>query len=265
MKPISDIDIEKKVDFEYNKKPYAKDSETTYDPNKGKLLVIKSEGVNRVYKLDIINSKENKISVDLRYITISVILVGKKIRIYNDYEFIEFDVGDEYKTTFETKLDTLFENINNFGEKTVFLNIFILENSLNDNKSVAKLYIDEHDQVVYNKLGFVPDNLLHKHKNVKLFVHNLADSCVLYNLYQREIDNHPTKTENLVHIHFDRYASQTTFYMEGVVNDKITGFFYDKSKSLLENVNNVVEFAVKISVIFGSFEMGISYTDIDEM
>lgn len=275
LRPLSEIDVERKVDFEQLKMEMNKDFVKTntnntnelekQDPQANKILMVKFEGKNRAFKIDKILAKENKINADMKYATISVILTNKKLRIYYDNEFLEFEIPeDDFPAYFEKKLDDYFSNINDFDQKTVFLNVFIIEKTLiNDNVAISiPITNDEFIKNVFCKLGFYPDSLVAKYKNVKFFVHNLAESCLLYLLYQKVIEN--VKVENLIHIHFDKYAAQPTFYMEGVINDKISGFVYDKNLSLLENATNVVEFAVKITVIFGGFEMSISYSDIDE-
>lgn len=121
---------------------------------------------------------------------------------------------------------------------------------------------DEYYKAIVNKLGFYPENILNKHKNIKFFCNNLADSCLLYQLYQKVVNEE--SFSNMIHIHFDKYKAQASLYFEGVINDKITGFNYDVNKTLIENVQNVIDFVNKVSMVFGGFELSISYSDIDD-
>jgi hypothetical protein len=282
LRPLSEIDVERRVDFELLKKEMNKDfnnfnnkltenydnedvnaSSSSNNIHSNKILMVKYEGRNRAFKVDKIFNKENKIISDPKYLTVPVLLGNKKMRIYQqDEDYLQYDLTEDVSLTFERKLEEYFNAVNDFENKTVFLNVFVIERGSQNDNSVIPINNDEFVKSVCMKIGFYPENLLHKFKNVKFFVNNLADSCLLYSLYQKIIDNVPF--ENIIHLHFDRFKAQPTFFLEGVINDKISGFVYDYTKSLIENVDNVIEFVNKVVVIFGSFEMIVSFSDFEE-
>ncbi len=141
--------------------------------------------------------------------------------------------------------------------KTVFLNIFLLE-KINVENTVLPVTNEDFYKNTVTKLGFFPA----LPKNVRFSIHNIADCCLLYSLYQKILNKEEIK--NTIHIHFDKYKAQPALYFDGVINDKISGFSYDYNLSLMENTDNVINFANKVAMVFGGFDLSISYTDIDE-
>ena len=97
---------------------------------------------------------------------------------------------------------------------------------------------------------------------MRFFTSSLADSLLLNLLFEKVLNEE--KFNNIIHIHFDKYKCQPSLYFEGVINDKISGLNYDPTKTLLENVDNVIDFVNKVIVIFGTFDLSISYSDLDE-
>lgn len=53
-------------------------------------------------------------------------------------------------------------------------------------------------------------------------------------------------------------------FMEGVINDKISGLTFEPEKGLIDNLDNVTEFVNKIINIFGMFDISISFSGFDE-
>jgi len=121
---------------------------------------------------------------------------------------------------------------------------------------------EEFIKQTINKLGFYPEILLEKYKNAKIFVSNLADGCLINEIYNKIFNNQ--SFNNIVHIHFDTYKAQLSVFMEGVINDKISGLTFEPEKGLIDNLNNVTEFANKIINIFGMVDLSVSFSGFDE-
>jgi hypothetical protein len=137
------------------------------------------------------------------------------------------------------------------------MNIFLIE-KINTENTIIPVTDEEFYKNIVAKLGFFPS----LPNNVKFLINNISDSCLLYSLYQKVLNQ--AEIRNSIHIHFDKYKAQPSLYFDGVINDKISGFNYDYSLSLIENTENVINFAKKVAMVFGGFELSISYTDIDE-
>lgn len=69
---------------------------------------------------------------------------------------------------------------------------------------------------------------------------------------------------NMVHLHFDKRSYQLSMYMEGVINDRISGLNFDTTKNLIENVENVFNFIEKITNIFGEVDVNVSFSHFEE-
>ncbi len=121
---------------------------------------------------------------------------------------------------------------------------------------------DEFIKNTLNKLGFYPEILLTQFKNAKFFVSNLADCCLINEIYTKIFNSQPFN--NIVHIHFDTYKAQLSMYMEGVINDKISGLNFESEKGLIDNTDNVNEFINKMINIFGIVELSVSFSGFDK-
>lgn len=144
------------------------------------------------------------------------------------------------------------------------MNVLVLEKlSANNNyNNVQNSSSDEFIKQTINKLGFYPEVLLEKYKNAKIFVSNLADGCLINEIYNKIFNNEPFN--NIVHIHFDTYKAQLSMFMEGVINDKISGLTFEPEKGLIDNLDNVTEFVNKIINIFGMVDISVSFSGFDE-
>ena len=151
----------------------------------------------------------------------------------------------------------------------IFLNIFSIEKPESGKEININLNNEQFYRYIYTKIGFFPQKLTNLSKNLHLFASNMADSCLIYLLYQK-ITNQ-IKFNNVIYIHFDKYKPQASMYFEGVITDNVSaleyGIFFmilDSSKSLLENTDNIISFISHVIVLFGNFEFSVSYTDIEE-
>jgi len=142
------------------------------------------------------------------------------------------------------------------------LNIFVLEKPFENINASNDASKDELIKQTINKLGFYPEVLLEKYKNAKLFVSNLADGCLINEIYNRIFSNE--HFNNIVHMHFDTYKAQLSMFMEGVINDKISGLTYEAEKGLIDNLDNVTEFVNKIINIFGMLDISLSFSGFDD-
>lgn len=305
LKPISEIDFNRKVDFDalrkkmnmdikrqYNQSGYQQEIELSNisreqvdlkhiknSPHANKILMAKIEGANRAYKIDHIFLKQELMKDNPKYLSIPVILTSKSIRILRTYsneygmntdEYMEYPIENDtnYEKTFTDKISTYINDITDYNNKSLFLNVFLVDKHLaiSQENTDANIPISNSNDKFYknvlNKLTFWPQDLMTKFPNLKLFLNSLSDSCLLYTLYEKLIDD--KKFNNIIHIHFDKIKPQVSLFFEGIFHDKISGFNYDNNKSLIENVENVIEFVNKVSVIFGEFELSISSSDIDE-
>ena len=143
------------------------------------------------------------------------------------------------------------------------MNLLILEKPvaevpLNSAEAEEDIYYMENIQ----KLGFFPEKLLNSFKNVKMFSSNLADICIMNQIYNKI--HLEESFNNIIHLHFDKRIYQLSMYMEGVINDRITGLTFDTSKNLIENTENVFEFIEKITNIFGEVDVSISFSHFEE-
>ena len=304
LKPISEIDLNRKVDFDSLRRKMNSEIKKVFPGNKqevelanlsgsenisllhtkspkasphaNKILMAKIEGINRAFKIDQIFHKQELLRKNPDYISIPVILTSNLIRIFRTYsneygvevpEFIEYQVDSNYEKTFTEVISNYVKEINNYKNKYLFLNIFLIEKKLSITNEVdANIAItnatDKFYKNVLNKLTFWPQELIDTFPNLKFFLNSFSDGCLLYNLYEKLV--HDRKFNNIIHIHFDKIKSQVSLFFEGIFHDKISGFNYDTNKSLFENVENVIEFLNKVSVIFGEFELSVSSSDIDE-
>ena len=77
---------------------------------------------------------------------------------------------------------------------------------------------------IYSKLGFLPQKLIALSKNMHLFASNLADSCLIYLIYQKSIKQ--ISFNNIVYIHFDKIRAQASMFFEGVITDNVSSLEY---------------------------------------
>ena len=108
------------------------------------------------------------------------------------------------------------------------MNLFVLEKLEANSEISVNLNNELFYKQIYSKIGFFPNKLFTLSKNLHLFSSNLADSCLIYLLYQK-ILNH-TQFNNILYIHFDMIKPQVSMYFEGVINDKVSGLEYGKFK-----------------------------------
>jgi hypothetical protein len=293
LKPLSEVDLSRRVDFDKlrrkerlgsNKSRGDSDQDKSQpDPHENKILMVKLEGVNRAFSVGKIYQSQQAIADTSKYRNIPVLLTKDSMRIFRTYTN-EYGVDvDEYKEIpftkqtldnevednrslpeiFEEELCAYILNIPDYQSKSIFLNCFLMEKSLPDSSSISiPITNDEYVKSVYAKLGFYPERLLTKFENLRFFTSSMADSLLLHLLFEKILNEE--KFNNIIHIHFDKYKCQSSLYFEGVINDKISGLNYDHSKSLLENVDNVIDFVNKVIVIFGAFDLSISYSDFDD-
>lgn len=305
LKPISEIDFNRKVDFESLRRKMNSDvkrvskqkghsreielsnlqgvneefkEEIKQSPHMNKILMANIEGVNRAFKIDQIFIKQELMKKGDKYLSIPVILTSKLIRILRSYddqygaktdEYLEIPITEEasFEKTFTEKLTEYIQSIQDYQNKNIFLNIFLVEKKLtitgdqDVNIPMTNLN-DKFYNKVLNRLSFWPQDLLNKFSNLKFFLNSLADSCLLYSLYDKLLRDE--KLNTIVHIHFDRVKAQFSLFYMGIFHNKTFGFVYDNSLSLIENVGNVIQYVNQVSVIFGDFELSVSCSDIDE-
>lgn len=293
LRPLSEIDFEKKVDFSQMKKEIKpvqveveKESKVSSLkeenlPHSNKVLTVKIDGQNKAFKVGKISYDEKLIRENPSYVIIPVILTKNSIRIVrtvtdehgNETEDIkeiklESNLESEslpYSQVFEEKMNKYLDTLSEVNNKIIFLNLYILNKKssiVQSDSSSLPITTDENYKFIFSKLGFYPEKLVAKYQNLKLVCCSLADSCILYHLYEKLINDQILN--NSIHIHFDKYQTQPCLYFEGVINDKFSGFKYDENKTLVENVDNIIDFINKVTVIFGSFDLSVSYSDIDE-
>ena len=113
-----------------------------------------------------------------------------------------------------------------------------------------------------NKLGFFPENLLGQFKTAKLFISNLADSCLITEIFYKIINDQNFTT--ILHIHFDKYKAQLAMYEEGIVKERILGLNYEPEKGLIDNINNVNDYISRIIGICGMIDVSVSFSDFDD-
>ena len=140
----------------------------------------------------------------------------------------------------------------NYSNRIILLNILVLEKPLVNENAQNNSPSDEFINQTINKLGFYPEVLLEKYKNAKIFVSNLADGCLINEIYNKIFNSEAFN--NIVHIHFDSYKAQLSMFMDGVINDRISGLTFEPEKGLIDNLDNVTEFVNKIINIFGMFD-----------
>lgn len=294
LKPLSEVDVSRRVDFDKlrrkerieSRKEVGQDQneeKTQPDPHENKILMVKIEGVNRAFSVGKIYQSQQAIFDSSLYRNIPVLLTKDSMRIFRTYTneygvdidefkeipFIKQTLDNEVEDNrslseiFEEELTKYILSIPEYQSKSIFLNCFLMEKSLPDSSSIAiPITNDEYIKSIYAKLGFYPERLLTKFENLRFFTSSLADSLLLNLLFEKVLNEE--KFNNIIHIHFDKYKCQPSLYFEGVINDKISGLNYDPTKTLLENVDNVIDFVNKVIVIFGTFDLSISYSDLDE-
>lgn len=291
LQPLCEIDLNKRFEFEKLKNGFKAEErgisntdnqmESNIESNihENKILMVKLDGVNRSYNLGKIYNSEKAIQENANYLTIPVIFSKDSFRIFmtstdehgrKNYDFREFKINDneeekEKKTLsemFEEQMSLYISSINDLENKVIFLSTFILDKFLTSSSQALPVTSDESYKIIFNKLGFFPENLLSKFENVRFFTTNFADACLLYLIYDKILIEE--KFGNIIHIHFDKLKTQASLYFEGVINDKISGLNYESDKTLLENVENVIEFVNRVIAIFGPFTLSISYSDIDD-
>jgi hypothetical protein len=292
LKPLSEIDLTRRVEFEKMKNVLKTQEKRILDsdynqPEKkegsnhdNKILMVKLDGVNKSFNLGRIYNTEKMFKEYNTYITLPIIFSKDSFRLLvsstdehgqTNYDFREFKVETnelesekEIKSLpqlFEDEMSNYISNINDLNKKVVFLSSFVLDKN-NSNNEVIPVTNDETYKIIFNKLGFFPENLLSKYENVRFFSSNLADACLLYSLYEKILKEE--SFGNIIHIHFDKIKTQASLYFEGVINDKISGLNYDYNKTLLENVDNVFDFVGRVVLIFGSFTLSVSSSDVDD-
>jgi hypothetical protein len=116
MKPLSDLDVNRRVDFELLKRNMSRDQHKKNEENKSmemsiietkpedkKLLLLKYEGKERVYYPVLMQSKEEMVklypkddSIQMKdaYISIPLLLSNQKLRVYDPENVYELDVLD---------------------------------------------------------------------------------------------------------------------------------------------------------------------------
>lgn len=137
-----------------------------------------------------------------------------------------------------------------------------MEKPNNDLPSNLNEELDNYYKENVQKLGFFPENLLNNYKNVKMFSSNLADTCIINQIYEKITVKE--NFNNMVHLHFDKRSYQLSMYMEGVINDRISGLNFDITKNLIENTENVFNFIEKIANIFGEVDINFSFSHFEE-
>jgi hypothetical protein len=327
LKPISQIDLQRKVDFEKlrnqmqneslieNSQIKLKDEEANLNNaidnyndnndelnenenenenenvnskkelnnNTNKIMMVKFEGKNRAFKISNLKTKENSIKKIDTFLILPLVINGDLIDIYDLRNYnsnekfqsdciIQFDknsseenINIPYVEFFEKSLSEFLGEIKE-EKKTILLNLLILEKPIKENFEISSLpeekQIDIYFKETMQKMGFFPENLLLKYNNVKMFSSNLADICLMNQIY-----NKVSKKEtfnNIIHLHFDKRSYQLSMYMEGVINDKISGLSFDITKNLIENTENVFNFIEKIINIFGEVDVNISFSHFEE-
>jgi hypothetical protein len=120
LKPISEIDIEKKVDFEKIRgqmNRLKKEEPMEQSPHINKILMVKYEGKNRLFKVENIFSKQNAIKNTDKFEIIPVLLTNKKIRIVTQNEILEYNNDDSelnFEKFFQNCLDNYFNQVKKF-------------------------------------------------------------------------------------------------------------------------------------------------------
>ena len=107
----------------------------------------------------------------------------------------------------------------------------MLEKLENPKEISINLNNEQFYRQIYTKLGFFPQKLKDLSKNLHLFASNLADSCLIYLLYQKIQSKVPFN--NIVYIHFDRVRPQASMYFEGVITDNVSALEYGKNNLIL--------------------------------
>lgn len=256
-------------------------------------MMLKFEGQNRSYKIKNLLAKQLAINKNDKFISVPVIIIDDVILIYKlpytnqkeqqqeevnilQFKKVNFDEQLTYEIFFENQLKEfilsviifylfkiLLSQIPEYESKTILLNILVLEkpNLSSQNVQIA-ITNDEFYKQTINKIGFYPEVLLTQFKNAKLFISNLADACLINEIYGKIINEE--QFNNIVHIHFDRLKSQLSMYMEGVINDRISGLNFEVERGLIDNIDNVNDFINKIVNIFGLVDISVSFSGFDE-
>jgi hypothetical protein len=153
--------------------------------------------------------------------------------------------------------------------KLINLNIFLLEKINHRSKSRAESILtsnkDQSNTInseIIDKLGFYPSEINKKFPNANIFIQKIADSCLLFELYNNLIKEEPIASN--IHIHFDENKAQAAVFIEGVMHEKFSGFNFQSDKALIENVENIVNFINKIAVIVFDVAVSVSKTNIDD-
>ena len=146
-----------------------------------------------------------------------------QIKIINkrdlELELLAYEDKDEYKELlkFEEEIETIIYDIysttiiwdiNNITRQLKYNDIhnlldytdYIAKNpqlNLPKDESALPITNDEYYKYVFSKLGFYPEKLLEQNENVRMFCNSLADSCLLYLLYEKILKEE--KFNNIIH------------------------------------------------------------------
>ncbi len=104
------------------------------------------------------------------------------------------------------------------------MNIFALEKAESSKELNINLNNEQFYRSIFTKIGFFPQKLTTLSKNLHLFASNLADSCLIYLLYQKILNL--VQFNNVIYIHFDKYKPQASMYFEGVITDNVSALEY---------------------------------------
>ena len=74
-------------------------------------------------------------------------------------------------------------------------------------------------------------------KNLHIFASNLADSCLIYLLYQKILKQ--ISFNNIIYIHFDKQKPQAAMYFEGVITENVSSLEYGILNSLLRYIEKL--------------------------
>lgn len=269
LRPLSEIKFESQdlTSFNSNK-------QNEFHSNKNMLLKI--EGKMRNYDFGAIEMKKQLILKEkLTAIYLPIIITKNSIRILNwiqdehssekltyeellkDNETVTMELFEKTLLQYLLKIQCL-DNTNNI--QAVYLNVFVNEKTIANTETII-ITQDETVKSSLNKIGFYPENLLKEYDKIKYSCNILADSCLLYNIFEKVIKDRTINS--LIHIHFDKKGALASLYSEGVIHEKISYFTYDNSIDIMGNFDAIMEFVNKVIVLFGAFDLSCSYTNLD--
>jgi hypothetical protein len=271
---------------------------------KSELMIVKFEGKDRSYKINQLKMQEESIKNIDMFLNIPIVINGDLIYLYHinnfqiksikesepnncseymynkqyDKRSYEDNVNFTYIEFFEKCISDFLNDIEiknkklNITDKTIILNILLIEKPISnlDKEKIIKISKEknknknENENNNMHNLGFIPEKLFNKYKNIKIFSSNLADICLMNIIYNKILNK-----ENMINImimHFDSRKNnfQISIYTEGLINNKISGLNYDSNKNLIQNMENIFIFIKKIINIFELISFNFSFMHLDE-